>query len=215
MEPLSDLEKNIFNCHLASSRSAVNKPFKLRKKFDNIDDSTRYYLGRLMVFFQKFPEINMRDYFEAPHKVYSDSAYYDLAYFASPKGVKTYSLYKKQRNLSDLDSQLDFVKEGIKFIGEFCMENGLTLEEYIEGGELPLWLTHAKENHLVPATLFIVPNVVDRVAQMGPELAELYLGEFGLNIRNQKIYYIKSQKLKPYIEKITPKLKQLLENSKN
>jgi hypothetical protein len=214
MEPLQEIEKNIFNCHLATTRSAMGKPFKLRKKFDNLTDSALFYLRRLRIFFTKFPEIDMREYFRAPYEMYKDVPYYDLEYFASPKAVKAYSLYKKQEHLQDLDQQMESVKSGLGFMANFCLENNLTWQQYTTGDQdLPLWAIHVKEGHVPPVALFAISNLAEKLQNLGSELTELYLGDFGLDIYNQKLRYLKSTKIKSYIEKILPKIKHLLDKN--
>jgi len=214
MEPLTDLEKNIFNCHLATTRSALGKPFKLRKNFGNLTESTRFYLNRLRIFFTKFPEISMREYFKAPYEMYKDVSHYGLEYFASPKAIKAYSLYKKQEHLQDVDQQLGGVKVGLGFMVNFCLENNLTWPQYESGEQgLPLWAIHTKEGRVPPVALFAISNLAEKLQNLGSELTELYLGDFGLDIYNQKLRYLKSTKIKPYIEKILPKIKHLLDKN--
>jgi hypothetical protein len=215
METLSNFEKSIFNCHLATTRSQMGKPFKLRKNFKSLDDSAVFYLHRLQLFFNKFPEVNMREYFLAPYIVHKDTAYYDLAFYASPKAIKTWSLFQKQKLLEDMDTQLDSVKESFGFIGDFCLENNLTWSNYIDmDKDIPLWLIHTKEGRVAPYALFAIPNIAEKIQNLGSELAELYLGDFGLDIYNQKLRFMKTSKLKAYIEKIIPKLTQLLDKNK-
>jgi hypothetical protein len=103
---MTNLEQRIFNKHLAVSRSLRNKPFKLRQNFDNFEQDPKYiHIKRLSIFFSKYPDVNMDTYFLSPYKLYPDVQYFDLAYFASPRAIKSYTIYKQQLFQESPDAQ--------------------------------------------------------------------------------------------------------------
>ena len=123
MEELDQLERFIFNKHLAISRSIKNKPFKTRRDFSKIQNTDKHkFLKRISTLIRKHPEINNNTFFEAPYRLYPDVEYFGLDYFSTMRAVKAYSTYKKQIFLQDPDSQLESVKDSLKFIAHFCIE---------------------------------------------------------------------------------------------
>ena len=51
---LSDFEKFIYNKHLSSFKKHQNKPYNIRKNFDDVGDTTTFYVKKLSLFFNKF-----------------------------------------------------------------------------------------------------------------------------------------------------------------
>lgn len=92
---MTDFEKKIYNTWLAVSRSGVNKPFKLRKKWDDFEKKPEYGLVRRLVrLFAKFPGINISEFFKAPIMVYPESHEYDIRFYTTPKALTCYRIYK-------------------------------------------------------------------------------------------------------------------------
>jgi len=120
---LTDLEKHLYNKHLAVSRSERNKPFKLKNSFTDVEGTDKHkFLKRISILFCKHPEINPDIFFKAPYKLYPDVAYFGLDYFSTMRAVRAYTTYKKTLLLQDPDSQLEEVKDSLKFIANFCIE---------------------------------------------------------------------------------------------
>lgn len=213
---VSGLEKRIYNQHLASTQSGRGKPFTLKKDFSNLTDTQLYQLKRLSTFFQKFPNIDLREYFDAPYQLYPDAPYYDLAYYASPKGIKAYTTWKKQKDSHFWNQPEEAIKKSFKFIAQYCEENQLTLDGYWNSSsDIPIWLIHAKEGKISFIVLFAVPQLIEALNTIGPELTEFYLGDFGLNIHQHKINFIQTPTLQHYIQKITQIINNHLTNTKN
>ena len=104
---MTNLEIRIYNTHLAISRSSRNKPFKIKKTFVGFEEDPRYpAIKRLFNFFSRYPEIDMQTYFKAPYELYKDVEYFDLNYFASPRAIKSYSIYKQFLTKTSPDSQI-------------------------------------------------------------------------------------------------------------
>lgn len=94
---MTDFEKSVYNSFLATSRSAQNKPFKIRKNFKNFEDSSNYiHLQRLCRLFARNPSITPQQFFLAPYKIWEDGGYFDLRFYTTPKALKIYKLYKQK-----------------------------------------------------------------------------------------------------------------------
>ena len=85
-------EQYIYNCYLETSRKVNLQPFRYRKDFEGFEEKEEYvYIAKLGYFFNKFPNINIKDFFEAPFYVYNEK-YFDGLYpyiFKPKKGHKT------------------------------------------------------------------------------------------------------------------------------
>lgn len=149
---LTDRDKNVYNTFLATSRSINNKPFILRKKFDNLDDKTYIILKKLSSFFNKYNNIKIADFFIAPYAYYGKGEYIELQYFTTPRAIKCYSLYIKQKEVDNPDSNriIEASKEAASFIYKFCRQENLTLSEYKTciQGNIPAILLHLKEHKI-------------------------------------------------------------------
>ena len=96
-EQITELEKLLYNKHLATSRKLKNKPFKLKGDFsDVIKTDKAKYLKRISVLFKKHPEIDPDVFFSAPYKLYPDVEYFGLDYFSTMRAIKAYTNYKKK-----------------------------------------------------------------------------------------------------------------------
>ena len=173
---MTDFEKQIYNLYLKVSRSAANKPSKRRENFDGFEQDPKYIsIRRLTTLFTKHKEIDIHLYFEAPYKIYKDVNFFDLAYYASPRAIKAYTLYKKQIESNDPDSFIDDVKKSLKFIALFCISKKLQLIDYINytEGLFPVWMEHIKTNQINPYSclLYTSPSPRDRTRSRMPSSA--------------------------------------------
>jgi len=193
-------EKKIYNTHLAVSRSLRNKPFKKRENFEKFEDDIKYHqLKRIVTFFQKYPDIDVYTYFVAPYKLYKDVEYFDLSYFASPRAIKSYTIYKQELLESTPDSHKQHVLESLQFITKFCLENHIQLDAYVNYKNTsiePEWIYHFKKHGLNWYTLMEFPGVYDIITGLPSDERELLLGDFGINFIDYKNRYNNSKILK-------------------
>lgn len=92
---MTEFEKQIYNCWLAVTRAGANKPYKLRKKWDDFEENRDYiFVKKLAYFFRRHDNINISDYFKAPYIVYNELVVYDLRFYNSMKAMKCYKIYK-------------------------------------------------------------------------------------------------------------------------
>ena len=191
------------------SRSERNKPFKLKRDFGDIVKTDKHkFLKRISILFTKHPEINPDVFFRAPYKLYPDVAYFGLDYFSTMRAVRAYTTYKKQLFLQDPDSQLDEVKESLKFIANFCVKNKIYFHQYPfhKTAEAFTWMQHYKENKINIYSIMEYPNIFSSVKSLAEDVQKFFVGEFVEQFKNLYIMYNNSNTLKDYIKKAYPLL---------
>ena len=96
---MTELEKRVYNTWLATTRSQCGKPFKLRKNWSKFEDRPEsLLLKKLAKMFNRYDNIDINDWFEAPYKIYPEKIEYDLKYYTLMKQYTTYRLYKQKKN---------------------------------------------------------------------------------------------------------------------
>ena len=184
---LTELEKLLYNKHLAVSRSLKNKPFKIKKDFGSIVDTDKHkFLKRLSILFKKHPEINFDIFFQAPYKLYPDVEYFGLEYFSTMRAVRAYTTYKKQLFLQDPDSQIEDVKESLRFIANFCVRNKIQFYRYPshQTSDAFTWMAHYKENKINIYTIMEFPDIYSTVQTLAEDVKGFFIGELVEQFKN-------------------------------
>lgn len=210
---------DIYNDHLAISRRYQAKPFTLRKNFGNIDDKKALCLERLEKLFKNNPNIDQKMFFEAPYKLYNDVEYYDLEYFTKSKAIKVYTQYRKQLELENPDTKeaLTRLRDGLKFVKNFCEEKDLTLDEYETycEGNLPCYIQHLK-NHEIN---FYVLHSLSVKVNIEKEILDFIFGDFYSTFQKTRNKFLTSKKMKEFSykakNKLNDKLKQRRKTNNN
>jgi len=204
---LSTENQRIYNAHLATSRSMRDKPFKIRKNFENFDKDKEIYLDRLNNFFGSYPNIDIAEYFSAPYCLYDDVDYFDLEYFTTQKAKKDYAQYMNQLELMSPDSEQSLKRliNGFKFISKFCKERDLTLQDYMSFSEknIPSVLEHLKNHdinfyaiHALGITKFDIEN----------RILEFMFKDFWKTFQKTKNMFYASTKMKKLAKQAIQKL---------
>lgn len=196
---ITEKEKLIYNSFLIASRTAKNKPFKLRQDFSKIDPTTEVVLKKLSLFFTHNSNITPTDFFIAPYKCYGPDNYFDIQFFISRKAVKCYSIYCKQRETASPDSEeaIDYIKKCCSFIYKFCKENKLTLSEYknLINGSTPIILQHLRD-HKINFHIIHAMNSDRVLNQVESDLLNFYIKDFHKLMNETRILFQQSTKLK-------------------
>lgn len=96
---MTELEKRIYNCWLATTRSKTGKPFKLRKDWKKFEEKPEYYyVKKLAKIFIRYDNIDINEWFQSPYKIYNDDIQYDLKYYTIMKQFNCYRLYMQNKN---------------------------------------------------------------------------------------------------------------------
>jgi len=211
---ITDLEKHLFNKHLIVSRSEKNKPFRVKKNFDDILHTDKLkFLKRISTLFKKHPEIDPDTFFKAPYKLYPDVEYFGLDYFSTMRAIKSYTMYKKQIFLQNPDSQIQQVKDSLKFIANFCIENQIYFHQYPyhRSSDLFTWMQHYKQNKINIYSVMEFTNIFSSVKSLAEDVQKFFVSEFIDQFQNLYALYTKSTELKPYIKKAIPVLSNFVE----
>ena len=86
---LTAQEKNIYNTYLKVTRTALNKPWRPRKNFDDISPVEEEYLKKINSLTIKY-NIELDNYFQAPYNLWEEKSHKPLEYYTKFKAVKTY-----------------------------------------------------------------------------------------------------------------------------
>ena len=208
---MTELEKRIYNTHLAVSRSLRGKPFRKRSDFTDFENETNYrFVKKLSIFFTKYSDIDLNTYFIAPYKLYSDVQYFDLSYFASPRAVKSYSIFKQEIAHKQPDNCKKEVEDSLHYIAKFCLEHKIQLDNYAHfrvSSLEPEWVYHIKKSKINCYTLMEFLGIHDIITNLPQDEKSLFLGDFGSNFIDYKNKYNNSRVLKPFLTVAYNKIK--------
>jgi len=212
-EQLTELEKHLYNKHLATSRSLKGKPFKLKKNFSDLIDTDKHkFLKRISMLFTKHPEINPDVFFKAPYELYKDVEFFGLDYFSTMRAVKAYTTYKKQLFLQDPDSQLKQVQESLLFITKFCINNNILIHQYPyhRSSDLFTWMTHYKQNKINLYSLFEFSDIYASMQTLAEDVQRFFVSDFLEQFKSLYSLYHHSKTVKPYLKKTIPILNEFV-----
>lgn len=211
---LTELEKLLYNKHLITSRTQKNKPFKLKKDFEDIIDTDKHkYLKRISILFNKHPEIDPDTFFKAPYVLYPDVEYFGLDYFSSMRAVKSYTMYRKIVFLQSPDEQLNQVKESLNFIAKFCIQEQIYFHQYPyhRTSDIFTWMKHYKENKINIYSMFEFSNICSSVKELAEDVQRFFVSDFLDQFQKLYFNYMNSSKVKPYVKKAFPLLSNFVE----
>jgi hypothetical protein len=214
---VTNFEKTIYNAFLVASRKSQSQPFRIRQNFNGFENKTDYiHVKRLTILFSKFPDISFDNYFMAPYVLYPDQKYFDLSFYASQKGVKCYSLYIKQIKLQSPNTkeQLEFIKKSLKFIGVFCLQNKIKLDQYLtfKKSNSYCWLNHIAKGQISIYSLFEFQNLYDIISSLPQDELELFLGDICKNYSNLRTQYNNSKEAKYLVQEGIKRIKKYVES---
>lgn len=216
---LTDFEQRVYNTYLATTRSALGKPFTLRKDFSDFTESdfNYRYIKKLGMFFLKHSSVDMRMYFRAPFEIYKDGEQYDLKFFTSQKAIAIYSMYvkKTQEQSPETPEQMKHIKDSLSFVIKFCHERKIPFSEYINykspGACTEEFLSHYKNREVNLYVLLKMPGFERTVYSLDEELRTLFFGDSLDKISSYKIKLHQSLQSKQLIESTIKKAIQVLQ----
>ena len=209
---MTQKEQYIYNCYLETSRKLNNQPFRYRKNFDKFEEKEEYvYVSRLCNFFNKFDNINIKDFFEAPYFVYNEKQF-DLKFFTGQKAIKAYTIYQNKFLVDnpDNDQTLLKIKEGYEFIYKFCKQNNVKLVDYAlfktPGSMWHDFMMHVKNRNVIIYCMFLFNGFDKALVEYDRELKEFTFGDIFININFYRTKYHASKKAKKLCNLILNKL---------
>ena len=211
---ITEREKDIYNSYLYATRSAQGKPTRFRKDFSKLKDEDFVALKKLSAFFVKHNHINYRDWFAAPFTVYSKDEWFDLRFFNSRKALKCYSIYMKEKEVSnpDTDDNIEAVKDGFRFIAKYCIRNSITIDEYRTHftNNMPTCLLHLQEHRLNFYTLHAL-EVESTIKSIEKDILEFIVKDFMTIFSRTRTKYFSSKILKSKAKETRQKVKLIIE----
>lgn len=215
------LEKHlqrIYNAHLRASRVHRDKPFSPRKDFKDFDAGKTVHLKRIHNLLSRYDHISMDQYFAAPYKLYPETEYFDLQFFAGMGAVKSFTLYMKalQELPPDSDYQMEQIKNSLRFIAKFCVDNKIELSAYPEHktGITYDWMKHIKTRKISLYVMMGFDGVYDKIAGIPEDERELLLGDIGKYFLGYKTKYLQSVRAKHLIDEGLKRIEKLVSTSR-
>ena len=202
---ITSTEKRIYNTFLAISRKKQNKPFKLRQDFEDFEQDEKYpAIKKLAYFFERFPNIDINDYFLAPYSIYvnDENTYYDLQFYLSQKARSVYTMHMKKKENVEADSEenLKKCKESLLFIYKYCKDKGFSVEEYLnlkeENSLLPAFAVHLKNRDINVYALFAFEDFENKFFQIPADLLEFIFGSLYNDFAQLRRKFVMSEKCK-------------------
>lgn len=210
---MTDLEKQIYNSYLATTRSQQDKPFKLRKDFNNFKDIA--LVQRLSSFFKRYPHIKPEAFFKAPYEIYPDTTHLDLSYFLTRAAIKSYSLYQQKIKDVSPDLQIEDIRKSLQYIGSFCLKNKIFLEDYLnhKTGCIYSWMMHYREHYINIYSLFELGDIVSFLNKITNEEKRIFVDDLQKTIGTFKVRYHNSKTTKLLVKEGTNKIKNFLKEN--
>ena len=206
---MNNFEKIIYNNFLEVSKKVNNRPVKYRKDFNNFPDDKYIFINKLSSFFNKFDNIKIKDFFEAPYFVYGEN-YFDLKFYLSQKAIKAYTLYNDNYILNNPDSinTLNKLKESVSFIYKYCKDKKIELKDYLnyKEGDFNVFLKHIKNRDINFFILFSFDNLNKVLGGIDIGIMTIYSNNFNkINYLRTKYYSSSKAKIivtnfKKYVE---------------
>jgi hypothetical protein len=195
----------IYNAYLGTSRRAMNQPWKARKNFDGFEKTPDGIICRkLELFFKKFPQISPHEFFKAPYEVYKDDSTFPLNFYTTQKAIAVYTALQKQKQEEspDTENQIKSIKESLKYIASYCIEKGITLEQYCKGNSSYVQkpFVDFAEKRLNIYVLIKLPFFDTQLNSLNLQDKELYLKETFNSIAKYKMRLNTSSRAKSLID---------------
>ena len=212
---ITEKEKSIYNSYLYASRKAKNKPVRLRQNFDGLESKDEVALKKLNLLLSKYNHINYSDFFIAPYRVYGSDNYFDLSFFNTRRAIKCYSIFCKDRETENPDSEesINTLKKCLKFIFDYCNKEKITLAKYKQytgvdtPNSIPIIFTHLK-NHKI--NFYLLHSLkVDHVIKEQTGTLTWIISDFYDLYAQTRAKFLSSKKLK---HKATKGLKIIEQN---
>lgn len=203
-------QEYIYNTYLRYSR--YGKPFQIRKDFSDLSSEVKSLLIKLENFFKKYTHIKIEEYFEAPVFLHPEEKYPFLDFFTTRAAIRIYSIYKKQKEDENPEKQFEEIKESLRFIGMFCLQNKISLHQYLtyKNGYTCSWLNHYREHKINPYSIMELDGLDKALGNILEEERELYANTLLDKFEVFRTRYHSSLKTREYVKLLTKKISDFL-----
>tara|TARA_R100000951_G_scaffold8193_1_gene7437 strand:+ start:9916 stop:10584 length:669 start_codon:yes stop_codon:yes gene_type:complete len=216
-------EQQIYNTYLRVSRQVKNKPFKLRKQFDDLPSDKVVACATIDGILRRINATSAEDFIRASYLQFPDD-HLDLKHFTTMKAIRSYSLWLKSRKTKEFDIEdiTGDILMSAKFIYGVCKENSLELSDYLEfvpvgsNSDIPLFLNNLKQGDISWYILFAIGDPTKYIKRVPNELLEFMFGrEFHKTHGLMRTRYLKlPSEVKILIEKALNKIQTKLKKYK-
>lgn len=210
---MSPNQEKLYNTFLKYQR--YGEPYTERKNFDNLKEETKNIIVRLTDFFERFPQIDIVDFFYAPISVHPDEKYPYLDFFLGRPAIKVYNIYKKKKEAESPESQLDEIKKSLHFIGMFCLKNKIDVDKYIfhkEGHQFS-WMKHYREFNVNAFALLEFKDINQTISTLEEDIRELYINDLADKLEIFKVRYYRSPITKKLVQDGLKKISDFVKNN--
>lgn len=210
---VTNFEQYIYNSYLKSLRISQNKPYKLKKNFDDISEEKAYALKKLSIFLNSHKEIKPEEFFLASFKLYPDEEFFDLKYFTTLKAIKAFTVYQKNKEVLEPDSeeQISFTKESLIFINNFCCLNKIPFTNYLQHKteKLPTFILHLKERKINIYSVIWFNDFEKLFKSVDYDILKFMFNETLLNnINTFKVKFLNSKRCKQLVYRVADFLRK-------
>lgn len=186
---VSEFQKIIYNDHLAIYKRVQKKPYTIKKDFNDFDKTKPHEFNSLLkleTFFINHSNVNRRLFLESPYMLYKDKNYFDLSFYTTQAAIKCYTTYLKQLDLMnpDNDEQIQYIKDSLRFIMDFCLQQKIKLIDYPEFKEQVMysWCVHMAQNMISPYVIlgfnYFGKDIISIASNMSIEEREMVIPQF-------------------------------------
>lgn len=149
---LTKSQEQIYNDYLKALAKVNNRPYKIRKDFTNLSDNNVNSLYRLDLFFSRYKHIYPYNFFIALLE-YKGLKYATLDDYLRHNAVIAYSKWNKLKyeNFVEDDKTTGDFMEGLKFIHDYCVSEGIDLKSYrtkLNNNKVNQMLIHLNEQRI-------------------------------------------------------------------
>lgn len=211
---ISETQKQIYNLYIKALRNNKGLPYKFRKKWDDFESKPDYvFICKIDQMFKKYPHFFCQDFFDAPYKLYNNSSdTYTLRYYASAKAVSDYTSLLRLRILQDPENQMDYIKESLMFVFNFCKEHKIKLNQYCDFKSVAQndCLNHLRQYSISWYVAIELPGFYNLLYNLPRDEFSLYFGDVDITeiSNNLKTSSVKAR-ITEGIKRIDKKLKTL------
>jgi hypothetical protein len=203
--------KKIYNCFLKHYRNG--EPFQQRKDFSSLNGNTRTDLLKVGSFLEKYPQINWDEFFGAFRFLHPDEKTPNLNFFATRAAIKIYNTYKNIKELENPENQMEEIKKSYHYIGMFCLEYKLNLDDYIKHKAINMysWIKHYRDRRINLYSLMELGDIQSQLSRLPEDELQLYANDLIQKINKIKLNYRNSTTVKNYVKNLKQKTNFFLE----
>ena len=206
--------QDIYNTYLSVSRGHKNKPWKPRKDFDGFDKTEDGIICvRLELFFSRFPQISIKEFFLSPYLLYKDEDYFPLKFYLTQKAISCYGIIQKQKleEMPDSESHIKDIMATVGYIAKICLNEKIKFTTYYNTKSGYTWrcLQDYVDKKINLYFLLALPNFNVIFDSLQIQDKEVYLANVHADIAKFKIRYNNSTRAKKIITAALKKLNEL------